>query len=224
MPAIPRLLIAAHGTESGAGRATTAALVRAIAAARPQLPVSLCFLDVAVPSLRTALDRLNEPVVLVPLLLSTGYHVLVDIPAVVAGRPNVRVARHLGPSPLVVDAVADRLAAVSKGGTAVSTVLVAVGSSRAEAAAELAAAAGLLGGRLGRPVLASTLGTDVRAELAPLPGPVEVATYLLAAGRFTDSLRAAASGLAVVSEPIGAHPALVRLVLERYDEAAGTAP
>jgi sirohydrochlorin ferrochelatase len=210
------LLVAAHGTEVAAGSATTAALGDVVRAARPDLPVSLCFLDVAAPSLTEALDAAHGPLVVLPLLLSTGYHVQTDIPAVVAGRPGIRVARHLGPDPLVVEALVDRLGASS----AASTALVGVGSSRPEARGELDEAARLLAARLGRPVTALTLGQDVRAALQALTQPVDVATYLLAEGRFVDRLRRAADGLARVAEPIGVHPALVELVLARYDEAA----
>lgn len=212
----PGLLVAAHGTEVAAGSATTAALVDAVRAARPELPVSLCFLDVAAPSLAEALDAARGPLVVLPLLLSTGYHVQTDIPAVVAERPDVRVARHLGPDPLVVDALLDRLAP-SAGS---STALVGVGSSRPEARAELDEAARLLSLRIGRSVTALTLGQDVRAALELLAPPVEVATYLLAEGRFADRLRHAAAGLGRVAAPLGVHPALVRLVLARYDGAA----
>ena len=213
--AIPRLLIAAHGTRSAAGSATTAALTAAIAGARPAVPVSLCFLDVAAPSLAEALDALAAPVVVVPLLLSTGYHVQTDIPTIVAGRPGVRVARHLGPDPLVVDALLERLGPAD----AAATALVGIGSSRAEARDELAVAGRLLGSRLGREVTVLTLAEDVRGALADLPPPVNVATYLLAEGRFLDALRAAAAGIAFVADPIGVHPALISLVLARYDEA-----
>ncbi len=107
VPAGQRLLVVAHGTASAAGSATTARLVAAIAAARPQTAVEVCFLDVAAPRLRDALD--DRPTVVVPLLLSTGYHVQTDIPQAVAGRAHIRVAAHLGPDPLLADALADRL-------------------------------------------------------------------------------------------------------------------
>jgi sirohydrochlorin ferrochelatase len=219
MPELPTLLLAAHGTHSAAGSATTAALLTAIATARPDVPVSLCFLDVAAPRLADALPAESRPTVVVPLLLSTGFHVLQDIPAVVAGRPHVRVARHLGPDPLVIDALVDRLAAVRGTAPVASTVLVGAGSSNPAAAGDLARAADQLAARLGRPVL--TLGDDVRAGLAGAIAPVEVATYLLADGQFVDTLHAAAAGAGVttVADPIGVHPALVALVLARYDEA-----
>jgi sirohydrochlorin ferrochelatase len=213
--ALPRLLVVAHGTASAAGSATTDQLVAAIRAARPNTTVELCFLDVATPRLPDVLDERRT--VVVPLLLSTGYHVQSDIPAAVAPYPNVRVARHLGPHPLLVDALVDRLGPVAAGE---SVALVGAGSSRPEAAGELAETGRLLGVRLGRPVPVLTLGDDVRTALAALPQPVRVATYLLAEGQFVATLQQAAADLGSVAAPIGVHPALVRLVWLRYDDAS----
>ena len=213
----PRLLAVAHGTASAAGSATTHGLVDAIRVARPRTAVDLCFLDVAEPRLPNMLDE--RPTVVVPLLLSTGYHVHSDIPGALERYPHARVARHLGPDPLLVDALADRLGALAPGD---SVVLVGAGSTRPEAADELADMGRLLGGRLGHAVRVLTLGDDVRAVLATTPQPVRVATYLLADGQFVTSLRKAADGLATVADPIGVHPSVVQLVWQRYDDAAAT--
>jgi sirohydrochlorin ferrochelatase len=215
VPPRPRLLIAAHGTESAAGSATTAALAAAVSAAAPGVPVGLCFLDVVGPSLSETLEIVDGPVVIVPLLLSTGYHVQSDIPAIASEWPDVVVAEHLGPDPLIVSALVDRLGDAP----AAATVLVGVGSSRPQARPELETAALRLAERLDRPVTAITLFEDVRGLLAAQPAPAQVATYLLAEGEFHTRLLAAAEGLASVTDPIGAHPALVELVLRRYRDA-----
>jgi sirohydrochlorin ferrochelatase len=212
----PRLVVVAHGTASVAGRNTTSALIDSVRAARPSVPVELSFLDVVSPRLESTLDRLSGPSVVVPLLLSTGYHVQTDIPAIAARHPSVRVARHLGPHPLLTDVLVDRLGPVPAAG---SLVLVGAGSSRAEAVAELRAAADGLAERTGRDVTVLTMGDPLRTRLAELDGPVQVATYLLAEGRFTDVLAEATDGLGVVAAPLGVHPALVELVWRRYDEA-----
>jgi sirohydrochlorin ferrochelatase len=206
------LVVVAHGTASSTGSATTARLVDAIRSARPAVAVDLCFLDVVEPRLADALD--DRPTVVVPLLLSTGFHVQTDIPAAVAGYPQTRVARHLGPHPLLADVLVDRLPAQPSDG---SVVLVGAGSRRPEARVELGEMADLLGRRVASPVSVLTLGDDVRAALEQLPGPVRVATYLLTEGQFVDSLRAAADGLGTVADPLGVHPALVRLVWQRFD-------
>jgi sirohydrochlorin ferrochelatase len=208
----PRLLVVAHGTASAAGSATTARLVAAVHAARPGTSVGLCFLDVVDPRLSAVLDE--RPTTVVPLLLSTGYHVQSDIPAALASHPQARAARHLGPHPLLVDALLDRL----PDGIG-DVVVVGAGSSRPEARAELDETARLLGERLGVPVPAFTMADDLRAAFAGR-SPVRVATYLLAEGQFVDTLRAAAAGLGAVAPALGVHPALVELVWQRYDEAA----
>jgi sirohydrochlorin ferrochelatase len=174
--------------------------------------VSLCFLDVAEPSLAAALDGLRgQQVVVVPVLLSAGYHVTSDIPAAVAGRDNVRVARHLGPDPAVIGAVADRLAEADGSGP---VLLAAIASSRSSARAEIDQAADALGARIGQRVRVLELGSDVPADVET---PFAIATYLLAEGGFLNDLRARTAGKGVVADPIGVHPALVALVWERYD-------
>jgi Uncharacterized conserved protein len=208
---LTRLLVLAHGTASPAGSATTARLIDAIRAARASVPVELCFLDVASPSLTASLDE--RPTVLLPLLLSTGYHVQADIPAAVAGLDRTVVARHLGPHPLLVDVLVDRLPAGSD-----PVVLVGAGSSRGEAVDELRTTGRMLTERVGSPVDVLTMGDDLRAAFAA-HARVRVATYLLAEGQFVDTLRAAADGLGAVAEPLGVHPALVALAWLRYDEA-----
>ncbi len=213
------LLVAAHGTKSDEGTATTRALVEAIAAQRPAVPVELCFLDVASPSLAEALDTLaSVDVVVVPLLLSGGYHVQTDIPQIVQGRSGVQVAAHLGPDPAIIAAVADRLAQAGPAQPA-TTVLAAIPSSYPAARQEVEAAAGELAQRLGRPVSVLPLSGDVAAALADLPAPIAVAAYLLAPGGFLTTLRAVVDGRGWLAEPIAVHPALVELVWARYDAA-----
>ena len=54
---------------------------------------------------------------------------------------------------------------------------------------------------------------------ADRPGQPQVALYLLAEGRFTAEVQKAFTG-SVIAAPIGAHPALIRLILSRYDAVA----
>lgn len=226
------LLIAAHGTRSPQGTATTRALLDAIARSRPDVPVSLCFLDVSPPLLRDALDASDaRALIVVPLLLSAGYHVTTDIPEVVAGHPGVVVARHLGPDPAIVAAVAERLAEARSAERGVplgarsaergATALAAIASSRSSARAEVDEAARLLADRLGEPVSVLSLGDDLASAVAELPERADVAVHLLAEGGFLDALRKAMNGRGVIAEPIGTHPAVVSLVWARYDEALG---
>jgi len=213
----PTLLIAAHGTASSAGLATIRDLTDAVAAARPGLTVELCFLDVLEPGLAAVLDSLDTDVVVVPLLLSAGYHVTADIPRLVDGRDRVRVARHLGPDPLIVHAIADRVREVAD--EPATTVLASVFSSRSSANEEVEAARTLLEDELGRPVAPLPLTGELEEALDELPAPVVVAPYLLAEGTFHEALIAALDGRGAVAAPLGVHPNVVALVLDRFDEA-----
>jgi sirohydrochlorin ferrochelatase len=180
--------------------------------------------ELAEPDIRTALAAVpaGRRVVAVPLLLSSGYHDRVDIPAALAAvRPDAVRARVLGPDPLLAGALADRLAAAGRRpGDAV--VLAAAGSADPDAVAAVHAQAELLARLLDAPVTAafgSAAEPDVRTAVAAArPGRVAIAPYLLAPGFFADRL--AEAGADVVAEPLGAHPAVVTLAVRRYLEAS----
>jgi sirohydrochlorin ferrochelatase len=214
----PPLVAAAHGTRSVVGAATVRALISQVRGLRPELEVDLCYLDVQRPRLGDRLDASPGPVVVVPLLLSAGYHVTDDIPSTAADR--ARVARHLGPDPAITQVLALRLAAAG-GDDADVIALVGSPSTRTSAGRDLAAAAADLAAVIGRPVHPLTVGDSLTAPAgASPPRRLAVATYLLSEGHFFDVLRtdAAAAG-AVASEPLGAHPAMADLIVRRYDEA-----
>src|SRR5262249_25789678 len=157
-------------------------LAEAVRERRRNLHVELCYLDVLGPTLRETLTAIGGSVVVVPALLSAGYHVKVDIPRIAADFPAAGVARHLGPHPLLPAPVVARL--TEAGGSrpfADSAVLLAAGSSDEGARDDLTAAAADLGRALGCPVDAVTLTDEASAALRP---GVEVATYLLAEGFF----------------------------------------
>ncbi|MEE1782088.1 CbiX/SirB N-terminal domain-containing protein [Streptomyces sp. SP17BM10] len=216
----------AHGSRDVSSSATIHALLRRVRLLRPELPIRCCFLDLNSPSLADALVRLRrERPVLVPLLLSTGYHVRVDIPAAVAaaGLPTSRIARALGPHPLLAEALAARLAETGAAPEA-PVVLAGAGSCDPTAIAETTRMAHLLATRLGRPVTPAHLSAaaptphEAVSALRKAGHPdVAVATYLLAPGFF--ARRAATTEARWTSPPLAAHDALARLILHRHDEA-----
>jgi sirohydrochlorin ferrochelatase len=109
----PDLVAAAHGTADPRGIRTVHALVREMGRLRPDLPISLGFVDVDVPALPSLVDRIvadSNQAVIVPLLLSSGYHVAVDILGQAARHTGqVTAASALGPDPILADILADRL-------------------------------------------------------------------------------------------------------------------
>jgi sirohydrochlorin ferrochelatase len=220
----PVLVACSHGTRSAAGRATVEALRASIRAARPGLEVVPAHVDVHgpfLPDVTADLARRGRAFVVVPLLLSTGYHVRVDIAGAVAAAGGLgRAAGALGPDPLLVDVLLQRLAEAGVPGTD-AVVLAAAGSSDPDAVKAVRATAQELGLRRDAPVgvgFASAARPTVAEAVAGLrPGPVAIATYLLAPGVFQAGL--AQAGADRVAGPIGTHPLIARLALQRFDAA-----
>ncbi len=186
------LIAAAHGTRSAAGLATMHRLIDLVRESRPGVEVDLCFLDVLEPSLRHRLQSAAGPAVVVPVLLSAGYHVADDIPSVVSAHSRVTVARHLGPHRLITDALTDRLDEACASDADV-VALVGSPSRHPLAGADLAEASADLARALGRPVRVLALDDalpDALSALAESAGRVAVAAYLLGEGVFHDTLRA----------------------------------
>ncbi|MFC0627387.1 sirohydrochlorin chelatase [Kribbella deserti] len=219
------LVAVAHGTADPRGIRTVRDLVREMAVSRPEIPMSLGFVDVQEPALPGLVSRVvadSNQSVLVPLLLSSGYHVGVDIGREVVRRPGqVVAAPALGPSPVLADVLVDRLGDLSG---IDSVVLAAAGSSDRAALLDCSATAALLGERLGRSVevgYISGAGERLGPVIARTPGRVAVATYLLAPGFFADRAAriAGAAGAVRCSAPLGADRRIAQLALQRYDLA-----
>lgn len=228
----PVLVLPSHGTGDPLGQAAIRGLVDAVAG-RVEIPVVDCFVDVQEPDVPTTLGLApgSAPLVIVPLLLSTGYHVRVDIAEAAAGvapRPTV-IAPALGPDDRLVGLLAARL---REAGLRASdhVVLAAAGSSDPDAVADCAAVATALGRHLGTEVTVGFLASAeprLDAAIADARGAhpdrrIAVATYLLAPGYF--ARLAAESDADLVTAPLleaGRAPAdeLVDVVTDRYRQA-----
>jgi sirohydrochlorin ferrochelatase len=183
------------------------------------------WVELVPPAVDEVMSGLTGPAVVVPLLLSTGYHVGNDVPAAVAlaGVP-VHVTRPLGPDRRLARAMTARLReAGARWGDGV--VLVAAGSTDIAAFADVDRAAKLLRSEWGPWVDYACLsgpGPDVSATVDYLrhcgARRVCVAPYLLSPGLFSREVadRAAAAGAATVAPVLGAHRLLTELVLRRY--------
>lgn len=224
--AAPVLVAVAHGTSSAAGRSAIGGLVAAVAARRPDLTVRAAFVDVQPPEPATVLSSLEQaiPARLVPLLLSAGYHVYVDLAEAAEAVPGTTVAPALGPDDRLAALLVRRLTEAGLRDDDV-VVLGAAGSSQASALGDCEQVAASLGRLIGRPVVtgylsaaAPKLADAVAAQR--LPGRrVVVATYLLAPGFFADLARR--SGADVVTEPLllprqPAPQELVEVVVDRF--------
>ncbi|HET9895544.1 MAG TPA: CbiX/SirB N-terminal domain-containing protein [Streptosporangiaceae bacterium] len=219
----PALIAVAHGSSYPEARLTVTALARQVTRLAPVIDIRVALVQHARPSLPQALSGAGRDAVIVPLLLSAGYHLSTDI-AKAAANPARHVAAPLGPDQLLVTAMIKRLAqAGAPQGTPV--VLAAAGSTDPRAAQQVAAQADLLAGELDVPVTAAFAASgrptveDAVADLrASTGGPVAVASYLLAPGLFHERL--AKTGADWVTAPLGDHPAVAALIIDRYRRAA----
>lgn len=222
----PALIAVSHGTASPAGQAAVTALMDAVAAALPGVHVRLGHVDVQQPDVAASLGALarDEPAVIVPLLLSAGYHVRVDLREQSAGHADVVISAALGPDPKLVDVLAARLGAV-RPAPQDAVVLAVAGSSDDRANEDCRVTARMLSERLGQDVsvgfLAAAeprLGPAVQAARAG-DRRVVVANYLLAPGYFHDLAVRLADG-SPVARPLldddPPAPPLVDLVVDRY--------
>jgi sirohydrochlorin ferrochelatase len=220
MTVFPDLVAVAHGTRDPAGARSVDALLDRVQALRPELRVEVAYVELTAPVLPDVLASSGRQAVVVPLLLGNGFHLLNDVAAVAAPAP---VAPALGPHPLLVRALADRLRDAGSRGRG-PIVLGAAGSSDPQSRADTRTVARRLELRLGRRVLPAYASAatphvlDAVQVLRSAGAPrVEVATYLLSPGRFASEV--AECGADVVSAPLGAHDAVAQLVLRRYDAA-----
>jgi sirohydrochlorin ferrochelatase len=237
----PVLLVIAHGSRDPRHAATVHALVRRVRSLRPGQRVETGFLDFNVPSVQSVLERLaaegEDEVVALPLLLTRAFHAKADIPAVLRDAPprlRIRQAGVLGPSPLLFTALERRLyeaglTPADKSSTGV--VLASAGSSDPEAIAVIADIARewwRTGWCAVRPAFASASlprTEDAVRELRALGcSRVAVAPYVLAPGFLPDRIARGAARADVLADVLGPAPEVARVILRRYDEAAGELP
>ena len=217
-------VLVAHGTRKQTGVALVADLAERVSAELGS-KVHVAFVDVLGPTPCEVLRNLDEPAVVVPAFLSRGYHVNADIPAhvVASGHRDVLITEALGPGPQLARILADRLVECGwRPGD--SVVLAAAGTSDAHAQSDLRRAAALLSAVIGDRVelaFAATGDPKVADAVTRLRRQgarrVVVSSYLLAEGLFQDRLRN--SGADAVADPLGAHPAMARLIASRFRRA-----
>ncbi len=225
------LVACAHGTRNPTGRRLVAELALAARALRPGLTTTAAFVDVQPPTVVDVVAGLTaegRPAVVVPLLLSGGYHVHVDIAGAVAASDSAVAARPLGPDARLAAVLHDRLvqAGADPRDPLTAVVLAAAGSSDPRSVADVEDTADLLQRSWAGPV---TTGYGSAAQ-PPVPDAVAaarrggaervvVASYLLAPGHFHGRL--AEAGADVVTAPLLPDERIAAVLLDRYDAALG---
>lgn len=233
IPAVPILIACSHGTNDAEGRLVIRGIVDELRMLRPGLDVREAFVDVQSPVLPDVVAGLHEgaEAIIVPLLLSTGFHVRVDIAEATALRPGVRAADPLGPDPRLAAILSDRLPAVSAGTKAdpdsmqvPKIVVVSAGSTDPVAAVAVERVVDVLRTlRPGEITVGFGAGAHPRVPLAVHSARgsddsrVTIASYLLAPGFFYDRL--AEAGADFVSMPLAPDPQIAAIALDRFDAA-----
>jgi sirohydrochlorin ferrochelatase len=224
------LILVAHGTRRPGGVAMIEHLAAQVSTI-VRSPVDVAFVDVLGPTPSEVLARAKatgRPAIVVPAFLSRGYHVRADLPSHVeiSGHPNVIVTPALGPSGQIARIIGDQLLKCGwRSGD--SVILAAAGTSDEKARADLHTTATLLSALTGSRVSLAFAATGdpqvseavdrTRAGALRTGGRVVVASYLLADGLFQQRLHGCGADL--VSEPLGTHPWLARLVANRFRRA-----
>lgn len=220
-----QLVTVAHGTRDAAGPRAVRALVKRVARRLPGTAVVESYVELAEPTFTSVMATARAPSVVVPLLLSTGYHVNHDLPAAARRSAHpVTLARPLGPHPLLAAAGAMQLrAAGAARGDAV--VLVVAGSRDPGASVDALVAGRLLRTHWGAQVRVAFLSGDGPGVAEVMAGlrddghrRIAASPYLLAPGHFASraDVLARANGATTVGGVLAGHPLVAELVVRRY--------
>ncbi|KQZ75498.1 sirohydrochlorin chelatase [Nocardioides sp. Root151] len=218
----PSLVTVAHGTRMSAGNRIAVAIT-AQARRRLDVAATASYVELCQPHFADVMTSAQGPTVVVPLLLSSGFHTRVDLPgAVTRSAYPVRLAGPLGPHPLLAEVMVRRLLGAGARPDD-PVVMAAAGSNDPAALVDLAEMTRLLRRRWDGPVHLATVGGRGRrvhdtVAAARAGGRVAVVPYLLAPGHFLGQVRrrAASAGATVVADVIGADPLVAELVVRRY--------
>lgn len=214
---ILNVIATSHGTDSVAGREAITLIreqIKFLLAQRNdgmEYRVHAAYVDVESPSVDDAAASLpkDEPCVIVPILLSTGFHTQVDLRRAArnSGIERISIGESLGPDARLAALTRARLEEAGWTPGDGPVVQGAAGSSRADGRADMERAAELLADELNAPVHHGFIAAiDPKFhEVVAEHKPEFAATYLLAEGFFAGKMRrdAASTGLPVkVATPL----------------------
>lgn len=220
------LVACSHGTADENGRAAIRSLIDDVRHQLSGVRVVQSFVDVEYPQIDevVAAEAAEDSVVVVPLLLSAGFHTEVDITRAVASQPNVRQAKPLGTHPLIAEILRQRLIdalGVEGWHAGDHVVLAAAGSSNPAATIDVIAVADRLRSLIPAAVSvgyasASTprIADAVASARAAGARRVVAASHVLAPGYFAGLVDRAGADLVTV--PLAPDPRLAAVVIDRY--------
>jgi sirohydrochlorin ferrochelatase len=234
----PALVALAHGSRDPRSAQTINALTEVVACMRPDLRVEAAFLDLCGPSFDEVVERLAAEgfgeIVVVPLLLTEAYHAKVDVPEAVAAAMErheglkVRATPVLGLEAMFLEVLDQRLRdalCAARVRELDALVLAAAGTSDPLALQSIQRLARVWGAHHKLPVVAAfasasppATGEAVRSLRAQGRRHIAVGSLILAPGKLHDRATELAleAGAVAVSDPLGAHPEVARVVLARY--------
>lgn len=238
----PALVALAHGSRDRRSARTVRDIVAATRKVRPDLCIEVAFLDHSAPDLPSVVTELSEAghpeIVVVPLFLTSAYHSRVDAPAAVAeaaGRlPHVRVllADPIGTEPSLLTAIDDRLSSAlrfTRTRQPDALVLASAGSSDARANLAISTLAQQWGERHRLPASVAFASTTAPSAAEAVDRwfrlgcrRVAVGSLFIAPGTLLDRVQhqAVQAGAVAVSQPLGAHAELSRVLVDRYIASA----
>lgn len=219
------LIACSHGTNDPAGQEAVLRLIGDVRALLPAVRVVAAVVDVEQPQIDEVIaqEAPRDDVIVVPLLLSVGYHTAVDITRAVGRHTNARQSEPLGTHPLIADVLADRLSDALPMGWVRGdhVVLAAAGSSNPAALVDVEAVAARLRPMLPAPVTVGyasasvpRIGTAVAEARAGGAARVIAASHVLAPGFFAGLVSSA--GADVVSLPLAPDPRIAQVVVDRF--------
>jgi energy-coupling factor transporter ATP-binding protein EcfA2/sirohydrochlorin ferrochelatase len=242
------LLLVGHGSRDPAAAKEFGAVVELIEARLVGRRVTGGFLELSDPPIDAAVDDLvaagADDVVAVPYVLFGAGHLKDDGPAVLARARRrhlgvrFRLARDLGTHPAVLDVAEERaraaLARLPDGDASTAVVLVGRGSTDPDACAEMVKFARLLGDGRGLGLVEAAFVGMTRPSVSEAldrcrrlgARRVAVVPLFLFPGVLVDRIGEQAAAFAAehrevtvaVGDPLGPHPRLADLVVERFGE------
>jgi sirohydrochlorin ferrochelatase len=226
------LVLTAHGSADPRAAVNTHAVAEAIRRQRAGLDVRVAFCEQSTPNLHDVVAGVREAVV-APLLLADAYHAQVDIPEMIASSGALQTDV-LGEDDRLITVLRQRIReqGVSRLDHEVGVIVVAVGSSRADANAHTAAVAPVLASGTRWAGAVTAFATGPNPTLAEAADQLRVngarrlviAPWFLAHGRITDRVAVFAAAQSIpMAEPLGAHRLVAATVLDRFDRALADA-